>query len=146
MYGEPAAQTVLDDWGAWNYYFNRVAASAGYVVVSFDNRGTPAPKGRAWRKIVYGAIHPVIVKDQTAAVQVFLRAHSFADPSRVALWGWSGGATSTLSLMFRSPDLYKVGMAVSAGAGFAPLRHDLPGTIYGIAAAKRGRLSQQFSH
>ncbi len=113
VYGEPAAQTVVDDWGAWNYYFNRVAASAGYLVVSFDNRGTPAPKGRAWRKIVYGAIHPVIVKDQTAAVQVFLRAHSFADPSRVALWGWSGGASSTLNLMFRSPDVYKVGMAVA---------------------------------
>ena len=113
VYGEPAAQTVVDEWGAWNYYFNRIAAAAGYVVVSFDNRGTPAPKGRAWRKIVYGAIHPVIVKDQTAAVEAFLRAHSFADPSRVALWGWSGGASSTLNLMFRSSGVYKVGMAVA---------------------------------
>ena len=113
VYGEPAAQTVLDEWGAWNYYFHRVAAAAGYVVVSFDNRGTPAPKGRAWRKIVYGAIQPVIVKDQSAALQTFLRGHSFADASRVALWGWSGGATSTLCLMFRVPDLYQVGMAVA---------------------------------
>jgi dipeptidyl-peptidase 4 len=112
VYGEPAAQTVLDEWGARNY-FHRLAAAAGYVVVSFDNRGTPAPKGRAWRKIVYGAIHPVIVKDQTAALQAFLRSHAFADPSRVALWGWSGGASSTLNLMFRAPDLYKVGMAVA---------------------------------
>ena len=112
VYGEPAAQTVLDEWAAENY-FQRVAAAAGYVVVSFDNRGTPAPKGRAWRKIVYGAIQPVIVKDQTAALQAFLRAHPFADASRVALWGWSGGATSTLSLMFRAPDLYQVGMAVA---------------------------------
>jgi dipeptidyl-peptidase 4 len=113
VYGEPAAQTVLDEWGAWNYYFHRIAAAAGYVVVSFDNRGTPAPKGRAWRKIVYGAIHPVIVKDQTAALRTFLRGNSFADSSRVALWGWSGGASSTLNLMFRASDLYKVGMAVA---------------------------------
>jgi len=112
VYGEPAAQTVLDEWAAENY-FQRVAAAAGYVVVSFDNRGTPAPKGRAWRKIVYGAIQPVIVKDQTAALQEFLRAHPFADASRVAIWGWSGGATSTLCLMFRAPDLYRVGMAVA---------------------------------
>jgi dipeptidyl-peptidase 4 len=112
VYGEPAAQTVLDEWSAGNY-FQRVAAAAGYVVVSFDNRGTPAPKGRAWRKIVYGAIQPVIVKDQTAALQAFLRAHPFADASRVGLWGWSGGATSTLCLMFRAPDLYRVGMAVA---------------------------------
>ena len=112
VYGEPAAQTVLDAWERENY-FQRLAAAAGYLVASFDNRGTPAPKGRAWRKIVYGAIQPVIVKDQTAALQAFLRAHPFADPSGVAIWGWSGGATSTLNLMFRSPDWYRVGMAVA---------------------------------
>lgn len=111
VYGEPASQTVLDDWRG--YYFHRVTAAAGYLVVSFDNRGTPAPKGRAWRKVVYGAIHPIIVQDQTAALRVFLNAHRFADSSRIAIWGWSGGASSTLNLMFRAPDLYKVGMAVA---------------------------------
>jgi dipeptidyl-peptidase-4 len=125
VYGEPAAQTVLDEWAAWNYDFHRIAADAGYIVVSFDNRGTPAPKGRAWRKAIYGAIHPVIVKDQTAALQAFLRSHAYADSSRVALWGWSGGGSSTLNLMFRSPDLYQVGMAV---APVADLR--LYDTIY----------------
>lgn len=113
VYGEPAAQTVLDEWGAWNNDYNRAAAQAGYVVVSFDNRGTPAPKGRAWRKIVYGAIHPVIVHDQSAALKVFLQSHPFADSTRVAVWGWSGGGSSTLNLMFRSPDLYEVGMSVA---------------------------------
>jgi dipeptidyl-peptidase 4 len=113
VYGEPAAQTVEDVWGDWNFDFHRIVADAGYIVVSFDNRGTPAPKGRAWRKIIYGAIHPVIVKDQSAALKAFLQSHPYADPARVALWGWSGGGSSTLNLMFRSPDLYKVGMAVA---------------------------------
>jgi dipeptidyl-peptidase-4 len=113
VYGEPAAQMVLDSWASWNFDFNRIVAQAGYVVVSFDNRGTPAPKGRVWRKQVYGAIHPVIVKDQAAALQKFLAEHPYADPARVAVWGWSGGGSSTLSLMFRAPDLYKVGMAVA---------------------------------
>jgi dipeptidyl-peptidase 4 len=113
VYGEPAAQTVLDEWGAWNNDYNRAVAQAGYIVVSFDNRGTPAPKGRAWRKVVYGAIHPVIVHDQSAALKVFLQSHPFADSSRVAVWGWSGGGSSTLNLMFRSPDLYQVGMSVA---------------------------------
>jgi len=113
VYGEPAAQTVLDEWGAWNNDFNRAVAQAGYIVVSFDNRGTPAPKGRVWRKVVYGAIHPVIVHDQSAALKVFLQSHPFADSSRVAVWGWSGGGSSTLNLMFRSPDLYQVGMSVA---------------------------------
>jgi dipeptidyl-peptidase 4 len=125
VYGEPAAQTVLDEWAAWNFDFHRIVADAGYIVVSFDNRGTPAPKGRAWRKIIYGAIHPVIVKDQSAALKAFLQSHPYADASRVALWGWSGGGSSTLNLMFRAPDLYKVGMAV---APVADLR--LYDTIY----------------
>ncbi len=125
VYGEPAAQTVLDEWGAWNNDYNRAVAQAGYLVISFDNRGTPAPKGRAWRKIVYGAIHPVIVHDQTAALKNFLQSHPFADSSRVAVWGWSGGGSSTLHLMFRSPDLYQVGMSV---APVADLR--LYDTIY----------------
>ena len=113
VYGEPAAQTVLDAWETGNIYFARIAAAAGYVVISFDNRGTPAPKGRAWRKAIYGSIHPVVVKEQSAALRNFLASHSFADPERVAVWGWSGGGSSTLNLMFRSPDLYKVGMSVA---------------------------------
>jgi len=125
VYGEPASQTVLDTWGGGNNDYNRAVAQAGYIVVSFDNRGTPAPKGRAWRKVVYGAIHPVIVHDQSAALKVFLQSYPFADASRVAVWGWSGGGSSTLNLMFRSADLYRVGMAV---APVADLR--LYDTIY----------------
>ena len=113
VYGEPAGQTVLDAWETGNIYFARAAAAAGYVVVSFDNRGTPGPKGRAWRKAIYGSIHPVVVKEQSAALRTFLASHSFADPHRVAVWGWSGGGSSTLNLMFRAPDLYQVGMSVA---------------------------------
>ena len=113
VYGEPAGQTVLDAWETGQIYFDRVAAAAGYVVISFDNRGTPAPKGRAWRKAIYGSIHPVVVKEQSAALRNFLASHPFADPARVAVWGWSGGGSSTLNLMFRSPDLYSVGMSVA---------------------------------
>jgi dipeptidyl-peptidase-4 len=112
VYGEPAGQTVRDAWSG-DFGFHHTVAAEGYIVVSFDNRGTPAPKGRAWRKAVYGAIQPVIVKDQTAAIQSLLKSHSYLDASRIAVWGWSGGGSSTLSLMFRSPDVYKVGMAVA---------------------------------
>ena len=113
IYGEAAGQTVLDSWSQENLAFHRTIAAQGYVVVSFDNRGTPAPKGRTWRKTTYGAIQPIIVKDQTAAIQNLVKSRRYLDGSRLAVWGWSGGATSTLSLMFRSPDVYKVGMAVA---------------------------------
>jgi dipeptidyl-peptidase-4 len=118
VYGEPAAQQVVDQWldgpfEGGNFAFDRVVASEGYIVVCMDNRGTPAPRGRAWRKIIYGAIHPVIVHDQTAGLQALLRAHPYMDANRTAVWGWSGGASSTLNLMFHSPDVYKLGMAVA---------------------------------
>jgi dipeptidyl-peptidase-4 len=29
------------------------------------------------------------------------------------VWGWSGGGSSTLLLMFRAPEIYKTGMAVA---------------------------------
>src|SRR6185436_10536420 len=52
-YTEPAAQTVLDQWGGFNFMWHLMLSQKGYIVMSVDNRGTPAPRGRAWRKIVY---------------------------------------------------------------------------------------------
>ena len=45
VYGEPHGQTVLDSWGRSSADYHRVVADLGYLVVSIDNRGTPAPKG-----------------------------------------------------------------------------------------------------
>ncbi|MFO0891732.1 MAG: DPP IV N-terminal domain-containing protein [Isosphaeraceae bacterium] len=56
VYGEPAGQTVLDAWGGDNALWHRFMAEQGYVVMSFDNRGTNAPRGRAWRKSIYRKI------------------------------------------------------------------------------------------
>jgi dipeptidyl-peptidase-4 len=113
VYGEPAAQTVLDRWDEWHGIFHRVLAQEGYIVASFDNRGTPAPKGRAWRKVVYGNVGVLSSKEQALALQALERARPYIDSQRVAVWGRSGGGSNTLNLMFRHPDLYKVGMAVA---------------------------------
>lgn len=113
VYGEPAAQTVVDRWGGSGMLWHRMLADLGYIVVSFDNRGTPAPKGREWRKVIYGAIGPMSSREQADAVRAFARTRPYADSSRVAIWGWSGGGSSTLNAMFRFPDVYKVGMAVA---------------------------------
>lgn len=113
VYGEPAGVTVTDAWGSSRMMFHRAMARAGYVVASFDNRGTPAPKGRDWRKVIYGAVGVLSSEEQATAVRALLKQRSYLDSDRVAVWGWSGGGTNTLNLMFRSPDLYKVGMSVA---------------------------------
>ena len=113
VYGEPAGVEVVDTWKGDRHLFHRALTDAGYVVACIDNRGTPAPKGRAWRKSVYGEVGVLATADQTAAVKALLAARPYLDPARVASWGWSGGGSMTLNLLFRSPDLYKVGMSVA---------------------------------
>lgn len=113
IYGEPAGQTTLDRWGGNPELFHRYIASLGYLVLSFDNSGTPSPRGRAWRKSVYGAVGVLSSKQQAQALRSLGAKDAFVDLDRVAVWGWSGGGTNTLNLMFRSPDLYKLGMAVA---------------------------------
>jgi dipeptidyl-peptidase 4 len=113
VYGEPAAQTVVDRWDGGHGIFHRALAQEGYIVASFDNRGTPAPKGRAWRKVVYGSVGVLSSKEQALALQALEQLHPYIDANRVAVWGRSGGGSNTLNLMFRHPEIYKVGMAVA---------------------------------
>jgi dipeptidyl-peptidase-4 len=113
VYGEPAGQTVNDSWGGSQMLFHRALAEAGYIVISIDNRGTPAPRGTEWRKIVYGTIGDLSSKDQAAAVRALTARHTFLDGERVGVWGWSGGGTNTLNAMFRFSEIYKVGVSVA---------------------------------
>ncbi len=113
VYGEPHAQTVLDAWGKVQADYHRVIAELGFLVVSIDNRGTPAPKGAAWRRAIFGSLGPLSTEEQAAALKELARTRSYVDASRVAIWGWSGGGSNTLNAMFRKPDFYHVGIAVA---------------------------------
>jgi dipeptidyl-peptidase 4 len=113
VYGEPAAQTVIDRWGGTGYLWHLMLTQQGYIVMSLDNRGTPAPRGRAWRKSIYRQIGILASIDQAGALQQLEKQWSFIDASRIGVWGWSGGGSMTLNLLFRYPDLYQTGMSVA---------------------------------
>ena len=113
VYGEPASQTVMDNWGGNGRLFHRALADAGYIVVSVDNRGTPGPKGAAWRKVVYGAVGELSAEEQAAAARALAGRHAFIDGDRVGIWGWSGGGSNTLNAMFRHPDVFTTGVSVA---------------------------------
>jgi len=113
VYGEPAGQTVLDSWGGSNRLWHQMLADQGYLVASVDNIGTPAPKGRAWRKAVYEQIGVLSSMQQAEAVQALARTRAYVDSTRIGIWGWSGGGSSTLQAMFRYPEVYQVGMSVA---------------------------------
>ena len=112
VYGEPAGQTVLDRWGGSRFLWHTYLTQQGYLVASVDGRGTPAPRGRAWRKIVHGDIGTLASADQAGANRV-IREWGFVDEDRIGIWGWSGGGSMTLNMMFRYPDLYRTGMSVA---------------------------------
>ncbi len=114
VYTEPAAQTVRDDyWVAHCPVYPGDLAKDGYIYISLDNRGTPAPKGSPWRKAIYRKVGQVNIRDQAQAAAEICK-WPFVDTSRIAVWGWSGGGSATLNLMFQHPEIYKTGIAVAA--------------------------------
>ncbi|RKR81626.1 dipeptidyl-peptidase-4 [Mucilaginibacter gracilis] len=113
-YGEPASQVVTDTYGIGkNGMYRGDMAADGYIYMAVDNRGAPCPRGREWRKAIYKNIGTLNIRDQAMAAKEILK-WPFIDSSRVAVWGWSGGGSSTLNLMFQYPEIYKTGIAVAA--------------------------------
>ncbi|MBI9073389.1 MAG: S9 family peptidase [Melioribacteraceae bacterium] len=112
VYSEPGSQTVLDSWGFFNLY-HQMIAQKGYIIMSIDSRGTPAPKGREWRKSIYRKIGILTSQDQASALKAIAEKWDYIDTARIGIWGWSGGGSMTLNMLFRYPELYKMGIAVA---------------------------------
>ena len=116
VYGEPAGATIDDSYGTHsNFLYDGDMAADGYVQVAIDNRGTPVLKGAVWRKAIYRKIGDINIKDMAQGAKKILEK-TYMDKSRVAVWGWSGGGSSTLNLLFRYPDIFQTGIAIAAVA------------------------------
>lgn len=112
VYGEPAGSTVQDVWKGgdlWHQYL----ANQGYIVVSIENRGAATPKGREWRKCIYGEVGTLASYDQAQGIINLAKKYHFIDTSRIGITGWSGGGSQTLNCMFRYPDIFHTGIAIA---------------------------------
>ena len=120
MYGYtgPFGQTAVDSWGGFRDLWHLMLTQQGYIVATVDNRGTPGPKGRDFRKVIYRQYGQISSEDQAEAVRALLAERPYMDPERIGAWGWSGGGTYTLNMLTRYPDHYSAGMAV------APVTHE----------------------
>ena len=117
FYSEPAGQTGVNRYGAGNNgLYDGSLGDDGYVYVTFDGRGTPSPKGRAWRKAIYRNIGRINVRDMAMGAKAVFEKYDFIDTSRVAVHGWSGGGTATLNCLFQYPEIFHTGIAVAAVA------------------------------
>lgn len=116
VYTEPWGANVKDSYGVGrNRNYEGDMAADGYIYISIDNRGTPAPKGRAWRKSIYRKIGRLNISDQAEAAKQ-ISQWPFVDSTRMAVWGHSGGGSATLNLLFQYPGLFQTGISLAAVA------------------------------
>ena len=111
LYGGPGGTEVEDIWGKY-YLWHTMLTQKGYLVAIVDNRGTPVPLGRKFRKAVYGQLGVLETRDQAAAAKSLL-SRSYVDPARVGIWGWSYGGFMSLNALFQHPEIYRTAIAVS---------------------------------
>lgn len=112
VYGEPWGQVANDTYASmWDIMMSQ----KGYIIIDMDNRGTPVLNGSEWRKSIYRKIGVINSRDQALAAKEVLK-WDFIDAERTSVWGWSGGGSMTLNLLFRYPEIYKTGVAIAAVA------------------------------
>ena len=104
----------MDEFGRQsNFLYDGDMRADGYIQASIDNRGTPSLKGAGWRKAIYRQIGRINIRDLAMGTKKLLERR-YIDTSRIAVWGWSGGAASTLNLLFQYPAMFKTGIAIAA--------------------------------
>ena len=115
IYGGPAAQLVqntwIENWSGSSGLFHQILSREGFAIFTVDNRGTPA-RNRKFQTAVRHQFGAIELQDQLAALDQLFAQYPQLDRTRVAIWGWSNGASMTIYAMTHS-DLFKAGAAVS---------------------------------
>lgn len=109
VYGGPGAgRQAVNEW-ARDLPVQQYLVSKGWAIFSVDNRGTP-DRGKAFEDAIFHAMGTAEVADQLAGVE-WLKRQSFADPKRIAVYGWSYGGYMTLKLLEAAPGTFAAGVA-----------------------------------
>jgi dipeptidyl-peptidase 4 len=92
------------------YLIDQWLADQGFVVVSFDGRGTPG-RGRDWERAIYQKFGEIPLADQVTALTNFAAKHPELDLTRVGITGWSFGGYMSVLAVERRPDIFKAAVA-----------------------------------
>lgn len=109
LYGGPHLQLVTNSWLAGADLWLVYMAQQGYVVLSMDNHGSPN-RGRDFEQAIHRQLGKVEMADQLIGAR-YLQSLPYIDSKRMAVYGWSFGGFMTTSLMLKSPETFKVGIA-----------------------------------
>ncbi|GAB4196101.1 MAG: S9 family peptidase [Sandaracinaceae bacterium] len=108
VYGGPGHRQVTVERDRW--LLPQWFADHGFVVVSFDGRGTPG-RGRDWERAIREDFISVPLADQVAALQATGARHPELDLARVGIYGWSFGGYFSAMAVLRRPDVFHAGIA-----------------------------------
>jgi dipeptidyl-peptidase-4 len=106
VYAGPGVQRVRRQFGS---LLHQYLVQQGWAVFMVDNRGTPA-RGRAFSDALYRRLGVTEVADQMAALD-WVKRQPWADPGRVAVYGWSYGGYMVQRLMTEHPDAFAAGVS-----------------------------------
>lgn len=108
VYAGPHSQVV--DTNRRRYILQQWMADHGYIVVSFDGRGTPN-RGREWERAIHRNLIDIPLEDQAAALKELGARLPELDLSRVGVTGWSFGGYFSAMAAMRRPEVYACGVA-----------------------------------
>ncbi|HYU31900.1 MAG TPA: DPP IV N-terminal domain-containing protein [Thermoanaerobaculia bacterium] len=110
QYGGPASQVVFRHWDARRRdLWHKRMAQRGYVIFSVDNQ-VSLFFGKAGEDRDHRRMGEANLAGQLAGID-WLKAQTWVDPSRIGLWGWSGGGYNTLYCLLNRPGVWKAGVA-----------------------------------
>ena len=109
LYNGPHSQLVTNTWMAGGELWYQYMAQKGFIVFTLDGRGT-SYRGRAFEQATHRQLGTKEMEDQLKGVE-YLKSLPYVDASRIGVHGWSFGGFVTTTLMTRSPETFKVGVA-----------------------------------
>lgn len=107
LYGGPAYQDVTNGYKT-NDGYQRLA-QLGYIVIRANYRGS-GNRGKDFATLHYGKLGTLEIDDYAAFVS-HIAERSYADGSRVGVYGHSYGGYATAMLMLRYPNIFHVGVS-----------------------------------
>lgn len=113
VYGGPHSQGITNSFGFGRYFtWFYLMAQKGYIIFELDNRGT-ANRGSDFAQATFRRLGTLEVKDQMTGIN-YLKTLPYVDDNRFGVFGWSYGGFMATSLMLRTNNSFKVGVAGGA--------------------------------
>ncbi|CAG5112767.1 Oidioi.mRNA.OKI2018_I69.chr2.g6945.t1.cds [Oikopleura dioica] len=111
VYGGPRVQNIRNQFSASRSDRHRMYSKFGYVILTFDNRGSDN-RGLKFEGVIKDHMGYYEVQDQVEGIAYVAQNMGFIDVNRVAIEGWSYGGFMSLMAIAQYPDVFKIAISV----------------------------------